>query len=161
MVNREVATTAVAIADDDMAPGTTFQLLRARRPRETPRGEGLPESADGASAILAGVNADDLQLLEAVGTESVIPAGRVLIERGHPGVGVYVIVEGRVIVEAPEGTRELGPGTLVGERALVSPDGVRTARVRTATEVRVLTVGRIEFEGLCANDPGLAERLRS
>jgi CRP-like cAMP-binding protein len=113
------------------------------------------------SAILADVDAGDLQRLEAVGTESVIAAGQVLIERGHPGVGLYVIVDGKVIVEAPEGRRELGPGMLIGERALLSPDGARTARVRAATDVRVLTVDRMEFEALCADDPGLAERLQS
>jgi CRP-like cAMP-binding protein len=103
----------------------------------------------------------DLERLEAVGTESVITAGQVLIERGQPGAGLYVIVEGTVIVEAPEGTRELGPGAVIGERSLLSPDGVRTGRVRAATEVRVLTIDRVEFEGLCADDPGLAERLQS
>jgi CRP-like cAMP-binding protein len=107
------------------------------------------------------VDPADLQRLEAVGTESVIAAGQILVERDHAGVGLYVILEGNVIVEAPEGTRELGPGTLIGERALLSPDGVRTARVRAATEVRVLAVGRVDFEGLCADDPGLAQRLQS
>lgn len=105
------------------------------------------------------MNSEDLRRLETVGTESVVGAGQVLIERGHPGAGVYLIVEGRVIVEAPEGTHEHGPGTLIGQRALLSPDGVRTARVRAATDVRLLTIGRIEFEGLCKDDPGLAERL--
>ena len=107
------------------------------------------------------VEAGDLERLAAVGSESVIAAGQTLVERDHPGAGLYFVVEGRVIVEAPEGRRDLGPGALLGERSLLSPDGVRTARVRAATEVRVLTVDRIKFEALCADDPGLAERLRS
>jgi CRP-like cAMP-binding protein len=107
------------------------------------------------------VDPADLQRLEAVGTESVIAAGQILVERDHPGVGLYLIVEGTVIVEAPERTRELGPGTLIGERALLSADGLRTARVRAATEVRVLAVGRVEFESLCENDPELAQRLQT
>jgi CRP-like cAMP-binding protein len=103
----------------------------------------------------------DFQRLASVGTESVVAAGQTLIERDHPGIGLYIVVDGTVVVEAPEGTRELGPGSLLGERALLSPHGVRTARVRAATEVRVLTVDRAKFEELCADDPGLAERLRS
>ena len=102
----------------------------------------------------------DLELLEAVGTESVIPPGQVLIERGQPGTGLYVIVEGKVIVDAPDGTYEFGPGELIGERALLSPHGLRAARVRAETEVRVLAVDRAEFERLCADDPGLADRLQ-
>jgi CRP-like cAMP-binding protein len=64
-----------------------------------------------------------------------------------------------VVVEAPDQTRELGPGSVVGERALLFPDGKRTARVRAKTRVRVLAVARAEFERLCARDPGFELRL--
>jgi CRP-like cAMP-binding protein len=107
------------------------------------------------------VDADDLRKLESAGTESQVEAGCVLIERGQYGSGLYVILEGTVVVEAPEGERELGPTTVVGERALLSEDGLRTARVRAATDVRVLAVDRLDFERLCADDPALARRLQS
>ena len=67
--------------------------------------------------------------------------------------------KGTVLVEAPEGTRELGAGSVIGERALLSADGTRTARVRATTDVRLLAVDRVEFERLCDDDAGLAERL--
>ncbi len=105
------------------------------------------------------MNADDLQLLETVGAESELASGHVLVERGQYGTGLYVILEGTVIVEAPEGTHELGPGEVIGERALFSPDGTRTARVRTTSEVRVLAVDRVEVDRLCAADAGFARRL--
>jgi CRP-like cAMP-binding protein len=105
------------------------------------------------------VGADDLELLRAAGTESTFAAGQTLIERGQPGSGVFVIVEGDVVVEAPEGTRELGAGSVIGERALLSADGARTARVRAMTEVRVVAVPREVFDELCAGDPGFAERI--
>ena len=82
-----------------------------------------------------------------------------LIERGQHGTGLFVVLDGTVVVEAPEGTRELGPGECIGERALLSDDGKRTARVRAAGEVRVLAVTRVEFEKLCASDPGFEGRL--
>lgn len=107
------------------------------------------------------MNADDLRKLEAAGTESAAAAGCVLIERGQYGSGLYIVLEGTVVVEAPEGERELGPTTVVGERALLSVDGLRTARVRAATDVRVLAVDRIDFERLCADDPALAHRIQS
>ena len=102
---------------------------------------------------------EDLRLLEVVGAETDVAAGKVLIEHGKHGAGLYVILEGTVIVEAPEGMRELGPGACIGERALLSADGLRTARVRTTSDVRVLAVDRIEFERLCADDAGFADRL--
>ncbi len=102
---------------------------------------------------------DDLEKLEAVGSELSFGAGQVLIERGKPGTGLYVVVEGHIVVEAPEGTRELGPGSVVGERALLSEDGTRTARVRALTYGKVLAVERADVDRLCAEDPGFAERL--
>jgi len=104
------------------------------------------------------MNPDDLRLLETVGAEAEVAAGQMLIERGQPGAGLYVILEGTVLVEAPEQTLELGPGAFIGERALLSADGLRTARVRAISDVRVLAVDRIEFDRLCADDPGFARR---
>jgi CRP-like cAMP-binding protein len=105
------------------------------------------------------VEAGDLERLRDLGTETTIDAGRVLIERGQHGSGLFVILDGTVLVEAPEATRELGPGSVVGERALFASDGRRTARVRTLTDVRVVAVERAEFERLCATDPALADRV--
>ena len=102
---------------------------------------------------------DDLQRLEAAGSRVQFPAGKVLIEHGQPGTGLFVVVEGRVLVEAPESERELGPGSVVGERALVAEHGIRTARVRALTDCVALAVDRAEVDRLCAEDPGLAERL--
>jgi len=94
-----------------------------------------------------------------VGAETAVAARHVLIERGQPGTGLYVIREGTVRVEAPERTRELGPGACVGERALLSTEGVRTARVVAVSDCRVLAVDRAEFDRLCADNPGLADRI--
>ena len=102
---------------------------------------------------------DDLRKLEAAGSEIAFGAGQMLIERGKPGTGLYVVVEGQIVVEAPEGTRELGPGSVVGERALLSEDGTRSARVRALTHGVVVAVERAEVDRLCAEDPGFAERL--
>lgn len=105
------------------------------------------------------MNENDLRRLKAAGSELAFNAGQMLIERGKPGTGLYVVVEGHVVVEAPEGTRELGPGAVVGERALLSTDGLRTARVRALTDGVVLTVDRAEIDRLCTEDSAFAERL--
>ena len=105
------------------------------------------------------MNADDLHLLETVGAETEMAAGHVLIERGQQGGGLYVILTGTVLVEAPEGTRELGPGAVIGERALLSAEGTRTARVLTTSDVRLIAVDRVAFDQLCAENAGFAQRL--
>jgi CRP-like cAMP-binding protein len=121
------------------------------------RGPGGLCGAQGA--ILGVVDEEDLRKLEAVGSELSFGAGQVLIERSKPGTGLYVVVDGHIVVEAPEGTRELGPGSVIGERALLSEDGTRTARVRALTHGVVLAVERAEVDRLCAEDPAFAERL--
>jgi CRP-like cAMP-binding protein len=102
---------------------------------------------------------DDLLKLQKAGSALSFGAGQVLIESGKPGTGLYVVVDGRLVVEAPDGTRELGPGSVVGERALLSADGMRSARVRALTAGVVVAVDRAEVDRLCAEDPAFAERL--
>ena len=72
-----------------------------------------------------------------------------------------MIVDGTVVVEAPEGAVEYGSGSVIGERALLSPAGTRAARVRATSDLRVLAVDRLEFERLCADDAAFAERVAS
>lgn len=121
---------------------------------------GLEKDAPAPSAgDTRSMTSDDLRLLRAAGSESDLPAGQLLIERGHPGTGLFVILEGSVLVEAPEGIRELGPGAVVGERALSARSGRRTARVRTTSDVRVLAVARDEVDRLLAEHSSLAGRI--
>jgi CRP-like cAMP-binding protein len=102
---------------------------------------------------------DDLRRLEALGSRVPFAAGKVLIERGKPGTGLFVLLDGKIVVEAPEGTRQFGPGAVIGERALLSADGKRTARVLALTDGVVVAVERAEIDRLCAEDEAFAERL--
>jgi CRP-like cAMP-binding protein len=105
------------------------------------------------------VNEDDLRRLKEVGSTVAFAAGKVLIERGKIGSGLFVLLDGNLVVEASEGTRELGPGAVFGERALLSADGLRTARVRALTDCVVVAVDRPEVDRLCAEDESFADRL--
>jgi len=110
--------------------------------------------------LFADLDDDQLDRLAAATTEFEAPAGQALIERGRPGSGIFVLEQGQAIVEAPEGRRELGPGDVFGERALLGDDTERTARVRAETDVRCLAIARTELERLLADSPSVAERLR-
>ena len=113
-------------------------------------------------AVLLFSDLDDEQLDVLAGSarEFTVAAGQPLIQRGDPGSGLFVLEAGHAIVDAPEGSRELGPGDVFGERSLLGEDGERTARVRAQTDVRCLAIGRPEIERLIATHPQIGERLR-
>jgi NTE family protein len=111
-------------------------------------------------SVFAGLDDEQLGRLASATSEFEAPAGQALIERGRPGSGIFVLEDGQAIVEAPEGTREIGPGDIFGERSLLGEDVERTARVRALTDVRCLAIARPEIERLLAEDPRLADRLR-
>ena len=113
-----------------------------------------------ALALFADLDDEQLDRLASATSEFEAPAGQALIERGRPGSGMFVLEEGQAIVEAPEGTREIGPGDVFGERSLLGEDLERTARVRAQTDVRCLAISRPELERLLAEDARVADRLR-
>jgi voltage-gated potassium channel len=89
-------------------------------------------------------------------TEFEEPAGWVLVEVGQPGSGMFVLEEGTVVVEPPDGRSwELGPGDFFGELAILT-DHPRNARVRATTPVRCLAISRTDFAKLLQEEPEIA-----
>src|SRR3954452_18470300 len=71
-----------------------------------------------------------------------LDAGEALITQGDEGQDLFLILDGVVDVEVDgEEVAELGPGTLIGEMALLE-GGVRTASVYATTPARVVVVPR-------------------
>jgi CRP-like cAMP-binding protein len=85
--------------------------------------------------------------------------GQVLALPGDPGSGMFVILEGRVAVEARKAAYELGPGDFFGELALLHPGTERVARVRAATDVRCIGLPRDEALELIDSEPALARAM--
>jgi CRP-like cAMP-binding protein len=82
--------------------------------------------------------------------------GYVLAERGQPGSGMFVILEGTVEVDVPNHEPlMLGPGEFVGELSLLT-DAPRVARVKAVTPVRGLAIGRTQFTELLHDEPRIA-----
>jgi CRP-like cAMP-binding protein len=81
-----------------------------------------------------------------LGTDCEFRAGQVMIHLGEPGSGLFLITHGTVLVRAPEGESEYGPGEVVGELALLTRDGVRSAQVLAKTDVRAVAVDRVTLE---------------
>ena len=66
--------------------------------------------------------------------------GETLTEQGAPGRELYLLLDGVLAVEIDgEPVAEVGPGALLGERALIE-GGTRTATLRALTRCRVATV---------------------
>ena len=87
--------------------------------------------------MFAELDDDELTWMADLATEFEVPAGFVLIERGQPGSGMFIITDGTVTVELPQGPVELGSGEFIGELPLLADGITRVARVRAKTPVRV------------------------
>ena len=71
-----------------------------------------------------------------------LDAGEALITQGEEGQDLFLLLDGVVDVEVDgEEVAELGPGTLIGEMALLE-GGKRTASVYATTPVRAVVVPR-------------------
>ena len=69
-----------------------------------------------------------------------LDAGETLVEQGDQGRELFLILDGIVDVEVDgEEVAELGPGTLLGEMALLE-GGKRTASVYATTQVRAVVI---------------------
>jgi hypothetical protein len=69
-----------------------------------------------------------------------------LTEQGDPGGELYLLLDGVLAVEVDgETVAEVGPGALLGERAVVE-GGKRTATLRAVTPAKVIAVPAAEIE---------------
>ena len=78
-----------------------------------------------------------------------------LVEQGAPGDELYLVLDGVLVVDVDgEEVAEIGPGAIVGERALLE-GGARTATLRARTPARIAVIpgeliDRQELEDLSA-----------
>ena len=109
------------------------------------------------SAVFGALDEPFLAHLAQSMAEVTFPAGHVLIEPRAAGSGMFVINEGTVVVQPRDvDPVELGAGEVVGELALLTKNGTRTARVQAVTEVRCLTLDRATLQQALEDEPKLA-----
>ncbi len=86
-------------------------------------------------------------------TERELEAGQILMAQGDAGDCLFVVIEGRVRVEAADRVLgELHAGDVVGELAVLSP-GPRSATVTTMAPTLVLRVGADVIDELLLDHP--------
>ncbi len=108
-----------------------------------------------ATTLFAQVSDESLSLAAAAGVTEV-ESGQVLAQAGDYGSGMYVVLDGQVVVELRGRQIKMGPGGFFGELALLVPDAERVARVRATTHARLLSVPRGTFDQLLKVEPSFA-----
>ena len=108
--------------------------------------------------LFAGITERSAAVVAAGGVTDV-PAGQVLAQAGDLGEGMFVVLDGSVVVERGSLHIEIGRGGFFGELALLVPDSPRIARVRAKTDARVLAVPRQTFDLLVETEPSFARAL--
>jgi flavin reductase (DIM6/NTAB) family NADH-FMN oxidoreductase RutF len=100
-----------------------------------------------------------LELLEpliAAGAERVFADGELLMERGEPGVTMYLILDGTVRVERPGRTVRMTTGDLVGEIEILDPGQGRLADVVADGPVRAIAIAQDDLRAALEAQPAAA-----
>lgn len=103
--------------------------------------------------LFHGLGRRELEQIAQLVDEVDIPAGKVLMRQGETGAEMFVVATGSVRIERNgRHIRDAGPGTAIGEMALLS-EGPRTATVTAVGPTRILLAGHREFHQLMEQHP--------
>jgi CRP-like cAMP-binding protein len=112
-----------------------------------------------ANPVFAGCSRRELAEIDGLGAGIEVAAGRTLIREGSTGRECFVTLGGTAVVSrAGEPVGEIGPGSIVGEMALLG-DSPRNATVVAATPMQLLVLDGREFASLLAIAPSAAAAL--
>ena len=106
---------------------------------------------------LLGLDADALAQLAPSLRVIRLEPGEILVRRGDPALHLFVVAEGRLAVDGPDGPDApplawMGPGEPIGEVALVA-GGTRTATVRAVEPCSLVRLDKADLERLLAQQP--------
>jgi NTE family protein len=163
-----IRTAADRNEDDDGRPATVHSPPAPAR--ESPASEPAQSPTDLSGVpILAALPEDSRRRLEVASRLVTVPAGSWLIQAGDPPGSAFVVRRGRLEIDVVgQIVRELGPGEVIGELALLTGEE-RSAGVRARRDSTVLEIPRAAFEDVLAADATasrvmlrqIAQRLRT
>lgn len=85
--------------------------------------------------------------------------GAIIVKEGDPGLGFFLITQGRVVVShSNHAIRELGPGEFFGEMALME-ERPRSATVTAKERTNCLQLVRWDFRALLKENPDMAVQM--
>ena len=114
--------------------------------------------------LFSGLDEAQLESISRFSFQKTFAPGDMIVEEGHTGNGLYVIISGEVeVVKGLATTRcssvpSRGPGDVFGEMALVG-EWPRTASVRALDEVKCLGVDRWVFLAQLEREPQVGIRM--
>ncbi len=167
-LGRLQASAAIEDVDDGVPTRVQAPLHVVPRGPETPAGSAAPTDLSDVAMLRDLPVAARLRLEQAAHLR-VVQAGSWLMREGDPPGSAYVVRGGRLEVEVGGSfMRELGPGDVLGELALLTGES-RSASVRARRDTTVLELPRESFVDLMDTDPRatravltqVAERLRT
>ncbi|MFQ5610682.1 MAG: patatin-like phospholipase family protein [Anaerolineae bacterium] len=104
------------------------------------------------------LNAEELQLVASQLQYVSYPKGEVIFRQGEIGDTMYLVEKGRVVVwdeEADEALAYLGPGSFVGEIALLLAEP-RSASLRVVIDADLYALRKDDFDELLKTNPAIA-----
>ena len=118
-------------------------------------------AGDGKLAAIRGISLfsqlkpAELEQVARLADEVDLPAGHVLMRQGASGQEAYIVIDGEVAVERDgQHIRTLGPGSIVGEMALIS-ELPRSATATLTEPGRLLVLAHREFHSLMDTVPAV------
>jgi CRP-like cAMP-binding protein len=109
--------------------------------------------------LLSDCGPRELRRIAHLATFVTVEAGRVLCQRGDIGRECFLLLDGYVAVDANEHHYTVGRGAILGEIALLTPNGRRTATVTALTDASMLVFTRTEFSQLMAGVPNVTHKI--
>ena len=109
--------------------------------------------------LFAACTARDLRRIDSLATGVKIERGRVLCRQGEIGRECFVLLDGHADVDVDGQHYTVGRGALLGEIALLTHGGRRTATVTALTDISVLAFTRPEFTQLMTGLPSVAHKI--
>ncbi len=109
--------------------------------------------------LFSGCSKSELSEIASIADELDVREGTALIREGDRGREFLVVIEGTVkVTKKGRKLRDLGPGSFVGEIALIA-DVPRTASVTATSPVRLLVITDRGFQKLIRGTPSIASKV--
>lgn len=144
-------------------PTRTLHVERKQRPGELAGDNGAIIERLSAVDIFAPLSADETAMLAQAAVSHIFAPGENVIRAGDPGSSMFVVHQGRVIVQISDGGKPrtvatLNEGDFFGEMALFTGEP-RTANVIAVEETEVLEIGHAAMKAVFETNPALVESL--
>lgn len=140
------------LRDAELLCAQNIAVLGAAAP--STGGSSEPESVDTLLARHFGFSSSDIEALRGLGDPTDVGAGTTLMLRGSAGRELFFLLEGIVALDVNGKEVRLGPGSVIGETAILTGEP-RSATVRCTTDVALLAVAEHNVSRLPASATSL------